>query len=104
MPPTKQSTMNPEMSDSTEVEQQRQELLREFSTDRDPNDTGDYSLGSLGCHELLDRTALIMRLLEEQVVEHPACFQRPDWFILAHEATAILNRLYQEIGREHLAQ
>lgn len=96
--------MKPNVSNSIEVEQQRQELLREFSADRDPSEIGDYSPGSFGCHELLDRTALIMCLLEEHIVEHPACFQHPDWFILAHEATTILNRLYQEVGRKHLTQ
>ena len=95
--------MKPDESNLNEAERQRQELLKEFSAERAQDDAGNYRLGSFGCHELLDRTALIMRLLEEQVVEHPACFQRPDWFFLAHEATATLNRLYQEVGREHLS-
>ena len=94
--------MSPDLTDSGETERDRQELVREFSEGDGLDDPGENKPGSFGCHELLDRTALIMRLLEEQVVEHPACFHRADWFALAHEATAILNRLYQEIGREHL--
>lgn len=94
--------MSSDVSDPNEAEARRQELLQEFSSDRGPNDSVDSGPGTFGCHELLDRTALIVRLVEEQIVEHPACFQRPDWFALAHEAAALLHRLYQEVGREHL--
>lgn len=46
----------------------------------------------------------MMRVLEEQVVEHPACFQRPEWFSLAYRAVELLNQLYQEIGDQHLPE
>jgi hypothetical protein len=87
----------------TETEQRRQELLRNF-LGADGAVSTEFAPGSFGCHELLDRTALMMHVLEEQVVEHPACFQRPEWFSLAYRAVGLLNQLYQEIGSEHLTK
>ncbi|HEV7402941.1 MAG TPA: hypothetical protein VGO11_08450 [Chthoniobacteraceae bacterium] len=86
----------------TEIEQHRLELLRDFQDGGEA--ASDFAPGSFGCHELLDRTALMMHVLEEQVAEHQACVQRPDWFSLAYRAVELLNQLYQEVGAEHLAE
>jgi hypothetical protein len=88
--------------EAIEVEQYRQQLLQQLSADSGEGAGTDYSPGSFGCHELLDRTALILALFEQQVVEHPACFQKPQWFALANEAVGVLSRLYQAVGGEHL--
>lgn len=91
-----------DLPDPDAIEQERQDLLRQFLADSPQSLTADYGPGSFGCHELLDRTALIVQLLHEQIIEHPSCIQEPSWFALAHEAAAILSRLYQDVGREHL--
>jgi hypothetical protein len=87
---------------TSEIEKERKKLLKQFSADPSQSLVADYGPGSFGCHELLDRTALILQMLHEHVIEHPACFQQPTWFAIAHEAAEALNRLYQEIGSEHL--
>ena len=62
----------------------------------------EYRPGSAGCHELLDRTALLSDMLERYLLEHPACVANPGWFLLAERAAAALRELYQQIGGEHL--
>jgi hypothetical protein len=52
-----------------------------------------YLPGSAGCHELLDRTALVLDLLDRYIVEHPACFEKEAWFELAAEAARLLQTL-----------
>jgi hypothetical protein len=56
---------------------------------------------SAGCHELLDRTALVSDLLERHLLSHPACVARPEWYLLAERAAAALRELYQRVGAEH---
>jgi hypothetical protein len=62
-----------------------------------------YLPGSAGCHELLDRTALVADLLERHILAHPACVARSEWYSLAEQASAALRALYQQVGAEHLA-
>jgi hypothetical protein len=58
--------------------------------------------GSFGCHELLDRTSIVMSSVERDILSHPACLQNKEWFELAHRAVEALNDLYQKVGAEHL--
>ena len=58
--------------------------------------------GSLGCHELLDRTALLSDMVERHLLAHPACVANPGWYLLAEQAAAALRELYQQIGSEHV--
>ena len=60
--------------------------------------------GSFGCHELLDRVSLIGDLVESQVLQHPACALKEEWYLLANQATEALRELYQRIGSEHVTQ
>ncbi len=62
----------------------------------------DYAPGSVGCHELLDRTSMLADMVEQYLVEHPACTGRPEWHALAERAAAALHELYQKVGAEHL--
>jgi hypothetical protein len=62
----------------------------------------DYRPGSSGCHELLDRTALFADMLEQHLLEHPACLANPEWYLLAEQSAAALRDLYQRIGADHL--
>jgi hypothetical protein len=63
----------------------------------------EYRPGSAGCHELLDRAALVSDILERHVLAHPACVAHPEWYLLAEQAAAALRALYQQVGAEHLA-
>lgn len=62
----------------------------------------EYRPGSVGCHELLDRTALLSDMLERYLLDHPACVANSCWYMLAERAAATLRELYQQIGGEHL--
>jgi hypothetical protein len=84
-----------------EAEARRQEILADLSAQQ-ANWSEQSQPGSFACHELLDRTAMLAKLVDEYLVEHPACAQNKDWFALAHQASTLLNELYQKIGAEHV--
>lgn len=60
-----------------------------------------YEPGTFGCHEALDRCALLAELVSD-FSEHKAIQRIPRWRDLAEEAAERLAELYQEIGRVHL--
>jgi len=95
--------MNIESANSQEIEQERQRLAQELSAESGEEWMEEYRPGSAGCHELLDRTALVVDLLERHVLAHPACVARTEWYLLAEQAAAALRALYQQVGKEHLA-
>jgi hypothetical protein len=86
-----------------EVEQDRLRQARELAAESGEGWAEGYRPGSAGCHELLDRAALVADLLERHVLAHPACVARPEWYLLAEQAAAALRALYQQVGAEHLA-
>ena len=85
-----------------EAEQDRQQRVNELIAENGPNWMEQYKPGSFGCHELLDRTSLAMDMVVENVRDHPACVQNPEWFALAEKAGAALRELYERIGADHL--
>ena len=82
-------------------ESERQEALKNFLEDAE-NQMEEFSPGTMGCHELLDRTAMISDLLENFIISHPACLQNTEWYTLAREAADALHNLYQKVGAVHL--
>jgi hypothetical protein len=88
--------------DDRDFESYRQELLAEMDAEHGPDWSRLNAPGSFGCHELLDRTNLVGDLVEESVLNHPACIGNPEWFALASQAVESLRDLYQRIGQEHL--
>ena len=87
---------------SGEIEHHRLRQAGELATDLGEGWADEYGPGSTGCHELLDRTAVLSDMLERYLLEHPACVANPDWYMLAEQAAAALRELYQQIGGEHL--
>jgi hypothetical protein len=85
-----------------DAERERQAALKELVAEHGRGHLDQFRPGSAGCHELLDRSLLFARLVEEEVQNHPACLQNPRWYKLAERAVAALNDLYQRIGAEHL--
>jgi hypothetical protein len=86
-----------------EVEQERQrEIAQRVAEDGDSWSEG-YQPGTPGCHELLDRTSIIVGMLEEYLLSHPACLANSDWYSLAQAAAHSLQDLYQAVGAEHMA-
>jgi hypothetical protein len=87
----------------SQVEQDRQRLARELSSESGEDWLEGYRPGSAGCQELLDRTALLTDLLERHLPAHPGCIAQPGWYLLAEQATAASRELYQQVGAAHLA-
>jgi len=86
---------------SSEVERQRRELLRELDADNEAGWMDRFKPGSFGCHELLDRTNLLVNMIEDNLLSHPSCALNPEWYALADQAVDALRNLYQRIGGEH---
>ena len=101
-PVSRSSKMSIESVSVDEVEQDRQNQLRQLIAESGEDCLEEYRPGSVGCHELLDRTALLADMLERHILGHPACIARQDWYLLAEQAAAGLRELYQQIGAEHL--
>jgi hypothetical protein len=92
--------MNPIATEVNEIEATRQEYIDQLKDDEEPCE--EFVPGSYGCHELLDRAAMLMNTLDQYVLSHPACVNNKEWFALAYTAVDALNELYQKIGAEHL--
>lgn len=87
---------------SGEIERDRESQASELTADLGEGWESEYRPGSVGCHELLDRTALLSDMLERYLLDHPACVANSGWYVLAEQAAAALRELYQQIGGEHL--
>ena len=86
---------------ASELERQRQEMLQELDSDRETGWMEKFKPGSFGCHELLDRTNLVVNMIEDNLLSHPSCALNPEWYALADQAADVLRSLYQRIGAEH---
>jgi len=82
-------------------ERERRRRVAELAENNGSDWMAAFAPGSFGCHELLDRTNLVGDLLEEQVLNHPACVANPEWYAHAATAVTILRDLYQHIGASH---
>ena len=94
--------MGRRMTKGLDIDRERQQLVDAMMADHGSHWAEQYKPGSFGCHELLDRTALLAGTVEHFLLTHPACVQNKDWFALAQHAVAALQELYQRIGEEHL--
>lgn len=86
--------------DADDAERERRRLLGEMDAEYGPDWSQDHGPGSFGRHELLDRTNLIGDLVEESLLNHPACINNPEWFALVSQAVESLRELYQRIGQD----
>lgn len=62
----------------------------------------DYGPGTYGCHEALHMASVVMGMLEEYLINHPAVMINKGWLKRAVKAHDHLYRLYQDIGAAHL--
>jgi hypothetical protein len=86
------------------MDDERQRIVQELTTEQGADWAEQYRPGSFGCHELLDRTALIAETVEQYLLSHPACVQNEEWFALAERALSALHELYQRVGERHLGE
>jgi len=82
--------------------QEWRKQLEAVAADEGPGWEDRNRPGSFGCHELLDRVNLLGDLVEGQVLGHPACALRAEWYELAARAVETLRDLYQRVGAEHM--
>jgi len=70
--------------------------------EEEPIDPEKFKPGSFGCHELLDRTNLIINMIDREILQHPSCQMNPKWLKLANKASEALGKLYVAVGTKHL--
>lgn len=61
-----------------------------------------YAPGTHGCHEALHMASYLASAVEEELCAHPAIKLNKNWLLLARGAALKLQRLYQEISKEHI--
>lgn len=86
----------------TETAGLREQYVDDLEAEFGPEWEKTHQPGSVSCHELLDRTALLADNVEKFIVSHPACVRNKEWFALAERAANALHQLYQRVGTEHL--
>ncbi len=96
--------MSAPTKDALDLERDRQQRLRDLAENGTEPTLDEFRPGTFGCHELLDRTDCLVRLIDGWILSHPACLQRPEWFALADQALDLLAELYQQVGAEHLEE
>lgn len=82
---------------SEEVEEFRQSDLED--SELVPS---DHLPKSFSYHEALDRTSMVLNILDNNVLSHPAILLDPEAYRLAYEAQSKLYNLYQYLGAKHL--
>jgi hypothetical protein len=93
--------MSLETDRSNETERQRLQRMRELTAELGTDWEKQFAPGSFGCHELLDRTSLVLKMIEEFIANHPSCIGNAEWYALAEQAAEALGSLYQQVGSEH---
>ena len=85
-----------------EMARERQRLVDERTAEDGSGWAEKFAPGTLGCHELVDRAAIMAAMVDSYLVGHPACIARPDWYALANQAAEALHQLYQRVAAEHV--
>jgi hypothetical protein len=88
-----------------EIEQQRREALTRLKGAIHAGVPLEeaFAPGTLGCHEALHATSMVLALLEQHLLDHPAIAAQADWYAGAARAHRHLVDLYQRIGAAHLS-
>ena len=93
--------MTPARELAPEVEDERLRKAGELAADSGPNWADGFRPGTFGCHELLDRADQLAAQVERQLLNHPACIAKAEWYALAERAASALRELYQRVGANH---
>jgi hypothetical protein len=95
------------MSDPTpsEIEQQRRDALARLKGAIHAGVPLEeaFAPGTLGCHEALHTASVLLAMLEQHLMDHPAIAAQPAWYASASRAHRHLYELYQAIGADHLS-
>ncbi len=58
--------------------------------------------GTIFCHESVQMSALLYKLVRTELCGHPAIISRRAWYIKARQIEDLLHSLYDDIAEEHL--
>jgi len=61
-----------------------------------------FGPGTFGCHEAVHVNSLIVRLIDNELLNHSAVLLDPEWYHLVREAQRMLYEAYRLGGNEHL--
>lgn len=100
--------METTMLESTdiELEDERLRLLDILAQERattPPELLSHYASGSFGFHEAVHAASIVLDLVDDQLLHHPAIAGNDEWFRLAARASEALFNLYQSMGAAQLA-
>ena len=70
--------------------------------EEDEIDLEKFVPGSYGCHEAMHMASVFGGLVEQELAEHAAIRQNPEWLALAEKSCMALYELYQKIGEVHM--
>ncbi len=93
-------------STDIELEDERLKQLDILAEERSmtPSDLlTHYASGSFGFHEAVHTTSIVLDLVDDQLLHHPAIAGNSEWFRLAAKASEALFNLYQSMGAAQLA-
>lgn len=93
-------------SSDIELEDERLKQLDILAAERNltaPELMAYYESGSFGFHEAVHTTSIVLDLVDEQLLHHPAIAGNPEWFRMAARASEALFNLYQSMGAAQLA-
>ena len=96
------------MLESTDIELE-DERLKQFdllAAERQmtpPELMAQYSAESFGFHEAVHTTSIVLDLVDDQLLHHPAIAGNSEWFQLAARASEALFNLYQAMGAAQLS-
>ncbi|MGJ7041966.1 hypothetical protein J2Y63_005244 [Shinella sp. BE166] len=93
-------------STDIELEDERLKQLDILAEERAMTSTellAHYTSGSFGFHEAVHTTSIVLDLVDDQLLHHPAIAGNTEWFRLAARASESLFNLYQAMGAAQLA-
>jgi len=94
-------------STDIELEDERLKQLDILAAERSmtPSDLlAQYASGSFGFHEVVHTTSIVLDLVDDQLLHHPAIAGNAEWFRLAAKASEALFNLYQSMGAAQVAR
>lgn len=94
-------------STDIELEDERLRQLDILAAERSlspPELLTHYAAGSFGFHEAVHTTSIVLDLVDDQLLHHPAIAGNAEWFQLAARASEALFNLYQSMGAAQLAR
>lgn len=92
-------------SSDVELEDERLRLVTELARVKQTTSAAllaRNSPGSTGFHEATHTASIVLDLLDQHILHHPAIAGNPEWFRYASRASEALFNLYQSMGAAQL--